>query len=326
MKWTEYRQAKEIPPAWDSLAGSCFLKREFLDHLERTNPCRQHYRMLFHDGTPLAIYVFYRLKLDIFTYSTFRLKIPVWIIGIPCSIGKQGFAVREGMEEILTADIRSIKGAKLILNADTVLPGKMGDTLPSAELTLKWRDFDHYLSSMRSHYRYRWRKALAKWKDVKIDLVPAGEFDPVMYQQYETVYERSRYKLEKLKLDFFRHLPESAKIMKGSINDQLLGYAVIMENQDELVFLFTGFDYRLNHKYDTYLNLLLEIASYGLKNNFRVIDFGQTTEGTKQKLGCILKKKKMYLYHSNPVIDTLANMFISVLEYQPPQDRFTVFK
>jgi len=327
LSWEEYDRVEEIPDEWDRLAGNnIFLRKKFLGHLEQVNRCRQRYRLLFHQGSLKGIYVLYRLKLDVFTFSSLCLKFPVWTVGIPCSLSKQGFAAHPGFEEQLWLDIRRIRGAKLILNGETSLPGTRGETLPTCVLDLDWTSFEAYLDAMRSHYRYRFKKARSKWAEVKIDCVNPENFDQEMYRQYEGVYHRSPYKLEKLGLDFFRGLPLPAKVLRASHGGQVLGFVLLIENGDQLVFLFTGFDYKLSPKFDTYLNLLLQIVHYGIHQGFKSIDFGQTAEETKMRLGCLMKQRKLYLAHSNRFLDTLANRCIGFLGYQPPRHHFKVFK
>ena len=328
MKWITYDKIEQAPTDWDELAGSnIFLTRDFLCHLEKVNPCSQLYHRMEDDTCrPKAIYVDYALKLDIFTYSLFSFKIPLRIMGIPCSVAKPGFSVAAGCENELWQHFQSRKGAKLVLNCPRKLPGKGGNTLPACRLPLKWSSFEEYLQAMRSNYRYRTNKAIRKWHGVKVDILPPSEFDQNMYLLYEAVYAKSNAKLEKLTFDFFRNLTTKARLIRASHKEQLLGFCVIIPEDDELVFLFTGFDYRLNRQFDIYYNLLLEILRFGIANNYALIDFGQTAEETKLKLGAQMYGLEMYIGHSNPIINWAANSALGVLSYRAPAVSYRVFK
>lgn len=327
MTWQEYAHAADLPPVWDALAaGNIFLQRLFLSHLEKTNPCRQRYRLLLAGDVPLASYVVYQLKLDIFTFSSFRLKIPVSIIGIPCSLSQQGFAVQADAAALLCADIKEQPGAKLILNCQSALPMPSGQTLPNCRLDLSWADFAAYQDSLRSHYRYLLRKIRQAWQDVQVAYLPPERFDDRMYRLYEEVWANSDFQLEKLSRDFFRQLPLAGTMITASFKKQVVGFALLVDNGDELIFLFTGFDHRKNRALAIYINLLLEIIRYGLERGYKTIDFGQTTEEIKMKLGCRLEEKEMHLAHANPLLDRLANRAIGLLEYHPPQKTYQVFK
>ena len=328
MKWITYDKIDQVPKDWDELAGSnIFLTRDFLCHLERVNPCCQAYhRLEDYMCRPKAVYVDYTLKLDIFSYSLFSHKIPLRIMGVPCSVAKPGFSAAPGSENELWQHFQSRKGAKLILNCSQKLPGKAGNTLPACRLQINWSSFEEYLQAMRSSYRYRTNKAIRKWHGVQVDILPPSRFDQNMYLLYEAVYAKSTAKLEKLPFDFFKNLTTKARLIRASYKGQLLGFCVIIPEDDELVFLFTGFDYRLNHQFDTYYNLLLEILCFGIANNYTVIDFGQTAEETKLKLGAQLFGFEMYIGHSNPIINWAANRALGALSYRVPSVPYRVFK
>lgn len=327
MKWVTLSESLELPDPWDRTAGdNIFLKRAFLNHLEEVNPCRQSYSYLDDNGSLKAIYVDYSLRLDIFTYSFMSLKLPVRIMGIPCSVSKPGFVVLPGFESNLLSHFQTQKGAKLILNSDIILPGPQGVTLPTCKLPIGYSSLDDFLQSMRSPYRYRWKKAQKKWIGVEVAHLPLHKFDEELYRLYEQVYQESKAKLEKLSLKFFSGLPLPARLIRASFLGKSLGFAIVIENERELIFLFTGFDHGLQAKFDTYLNLLLEIVKHGVEGGFSIIDLGQTAEETKLKLGARLHPKSMYLSHSNPVINSLAGSLVNLFSYKPPELDFHVLK
>lgn len=327
MKWIILNYAEEIPSQWDQLAGeNIFLKKCFLKHLEKVNPCGQTYNLLVESEQLQAIYVDYRLKLDIFTFSFLTLRIPVKIMGIPCSVSKQGFSVCPGFEKLLLDHFREKKGAKLILNSNVDLPAKQGNTLPTCKMEVRWSTFDEYLESLRSSYRHRLKKAQEKWQQVKVALVEPEVFDRDNYQLYEEVFLNSEAELEKLELDFFQQMPLTSVMIKASFKKQKLGFVQLVNNGTELIFLFIGFNHKLNITFDIYINLLLEIIRFAIDNKFKTIDLGQTAEETKLKLGSKLVSKSMYINHSNPWLDKFANQYINLLSYKVPEYNFRVFK
>ncbi|MGI6224975.1 MAG: GNAT family N-acetyltransferase [Peptococcales bacterium] len=327
MKWSTVNFAEKLPCQWDELAGeNIFLKQCFLKHLEKVNPCLQTYNFLKVDNQFQAIYVDYSLKLDIFTYSFFSLKIPVRIMGIPCSVSKQGFSVLRGFESELWEHFRAKSGAKLILNSSISLPVKGGDTLPTCKLTIQWSSFGEYLESLRSSYRYRIKKAQEKWQNVQVNFIKPDAFDKSLYELYEEVFNNSQAKLEKLNLDFFREISLPSVIIKARVEEETLGFVQLVTNGPELIFLFTGFNHQLNRKFDVYLNLLLEIIQFAIENKFTTLDLGQTSEETKLKLGSQLVRKTMYVSHSTLLLDKLVNKYIKFFSYQVPEYQFHVFK
>ena len=103
-------------------------------------------------------------------------------------------------------------------------------------------------------------------------------------------------------------------------------YVQLLENGTELIFEFVGLDYRCNARLPVYHRMLLEIVDYGIRKGFRTIDFGQTADDTKLKLGSGYTYLYAALHHSNPLVNALCRKFAPFLEYKPLETRFRVFK
>lgn len=321
-----YKKVDHIPQLWDEIAeNQPLLKRETLKMLEEVNPCQQSYHINL-DGRMLL--VSYQLKIDLFSFTSFfSLKLPVKIIGIPMSVSYRGYAIgnQEGEINEITKYIKSLKGFYLMLNCDHRLPLVKGNTLPNCRFEVRWNSLEAYINSLRSHYRYRVRKALEKGALIEVKaLVDNQEFDEGLYQLYEKVYDNSKEKLEKLTIDFFRRFP--AKIMTFSIEGEGVAFIQLYENKDTLVFLFGGFEDQHNRQYDLYMNMLLEIIKYAVNRNFKYIDFGQTAEETKLKLGSEQQHKFMYLHHSNRFVNGLLKRLVGIFSYREYDVKHRIFK
>lgn len=328
IKRETFEDAEGLPVYWDDVAGeNIFLKRYSLNMLHKTNPCGQAYH-IFYSSVPDSIIVTYKLKLDIFTYNKFSFKLPVTIVGIPCSVSKCGYKIGEETRHGVNEFLKNLQGFKLILNSDNLLTidsFTAGATLPTCKLDICWNNFEHYLESFRSHYRYRINKAIKKWHGVKvIELEHSTLFDENLYRLYLQVYNKSVYKLEKLEMDFFKTFP--AQIIKFTFEGKDLAFVQLLHNNDELIFLLGGFDYSSNLKYDIYVNVLLEIVKRGIKGNFNVIDMGQTAEETKMKLGCQQYPKGLYASHSGKLLNLLVAKSITALSYKQKELKFNIFK
>ena len=315
-----YENATNLPGIWDEIAGeNNFLRKEILIKLEEINPCNQQYHLNSQEKIAL---VSYKLKLNLFTFTKYlSLTIPTNIIGLPMSVSKSGFAIQgQNNEGTLSEYINSLQGFYLVLNANEQLKLAKGHTLPTCKLDIRWESLDQYLASMRSHYRYRLKRAVKKFCDIEVEELEDNRFfNEEMYELYLNVYQRSNEKLEKLDIGFFKNFP--AKIFKFTLEGKAVAFVQLMENNKELFFLFGGFQQRLNQKYDLYINMLLQIIEYGLKRDFKQIDFGQTTEETKLKLGALQEPKYLYVHHSNPIINTLLSKLVGKFSYR----RYGVF-
>lgn len=318
--------AADLPQEWDEAAGDrFFLKRKSLLVLEEVNPCGQRYHIAEGPGRR-SIAVTYRHKLNLLTYGAGSLSIPVTIIGVPCSVSSSGCGFAAGTAEAMILHLRQMPGPKLVLNADDgAMAGfASGTTLPTCRLDVRWSDFASYLSSMRSHYRYKIKQAQSRWAQVAA--VPAANegFGEDLYTLYQNVYRRSRYKLEMLSIDFFRKFP--ADIVAFKAGGKAIAFVQTVRSGSELIFMFTGMDYSTAKKYATYLNVLLYIIRTGIDAGCSTIDMGQTTEEMKCKLGCRLVEKRLHAAHPNRVGNLVLKMLIGALSYKPKVCDYHVFK
>jgi len=96
--------------------------------------------------------------------------------------------------------------------------------------------------------------------------------------------------------------------------------------QKKLFFVFGGMNYDFRDKYDLYYNMLLKILEFGIVGNASVIDFGQTAEGSKGRIGCHLIDKYMMFFSGNIVVNILARAFSGFLEYIPPKENYHIWK
>jgi hypothetical protein len=72
--------------------------------------------------------------------------------------------------------------------------------------------------------------------------------------------------------------------------------------------------------------MLYEIIRYGIDHGFKTIDFGQTADDTKLKLGCHYEMLYAALHHHNRLVCWCCKKLAPVIEYKPIQTKFNVFK
>ena len=60
--------------------------------------------------------------------------------------------------------------------------------------------------------------------------------------------------------------------------------------------------------------------------NFKTIDFGQTADESKLKLGSKYTMLYAYLHDTNPIKNFINKRLASVIEYKPITTKFNVYK
>lgn len=301
-----YTKAKELPKEWDLFTKNPFQKREFLTFLEEVNPCNQKYHI---NTEEKIILITYRLKLNILSFSGKKLNIPINILGIPLSIATCGYSCDIKKIDILEKYIKNF-GLLLILNTDGQLDIPTALTLPNfivkAPISL-----DEHIAKMRSHYRYRAKKAIARGSNLHFAEIKPKDFSEKLYGFYEEVYERSEGKLEKLNIDFFRKC--DAKLCKISDEQGEIGFFQYKKIDNNLIFLFCGFDHSKNKKYDLYLNILIKLIELGA--GMEQIHFGQTTEYSKSRLGA--ESSNLYIHLQCKIPQKISTYILGLLGNKP---------
>ena len=328
----EYGHASDLPEEWDSIVGdNIYMTRKFLCFIEENDHCSQRYFLIrSRSGAVDTVFITYiRRRYNLAMFTKFPMFVKMTFIYLPMSVTRPGIIFNNCAGEALEY-IKSIKGYKIILNlgesdlADFTGFAK-GLTCPKCILHIRWNSFDEYMQNLRSNYRHRYKKALKMSEALRFRFLSDGsDFTGEMYDLYLQVYNHSSLKIEKLTKKFFEGPFFRIFVMEDAHGPQ--GFVQLIENGDELIFEFVGFNYKSNRIYDTYMRMLLEIVRFGIENGFKTIDFGQTADDTKLKIGCTYTYLNAYLHHSNRLMNSLCRRLAPHLEYRPLTTPFQVFK
>lgn len=328
-----FERAEQLPPEWDDAADGGFLCRSLLTLLQQVNPCGQRYlfaRSAAADGTA-SLAVTYRHRLNLLTFGprSLRAAVPVRIVGVPCSVAAPGLRIGSpDSAAALLAALRSEPGLTIALNMPEPELGPdfvSGSTLSSCRLTVRWPDFAGYLAALRSPYRRRIRQALARGAALEVERLPSPDrFDAELHRLYLNVFHRSPYPLERLDAEFFRRLPADIAVFRA--RGRAMGFVQTLRAEDRLIFLFGGLDHGPAREFDVYWNMMLHIVRMGIETGCREIDFGQTAETTKLRLGC--RRVPLYLHatHRSPLVRGLLRTFRRALCHTPSAEAPHVFR
>jgi hypothetical protein len=91
-------------------------------------------------------------------------------------------------------------------------------------------------------------------------------------------------------------------------------------------FVLGGMNYNFRDVFDLYYNMLLHMLMIGIDNKVNAIDFGQTAEKTKCRLGCEIDERYMAAFSGNRFITKLLCRFAPLLEYNQEIIKNNVFK
>lgn len=291
----------------------CLLKDE--------NKFEQEYYYI-ENGKDYAFFILYKNKMNIFTFGKLKCFLNLKVIGYPCSLSNCGYITNN--ERFMFDYIKTISGAKLVLNvSNPILIEDMtvGETLPTCIFKNTFSSLDEYLTSLRSGYRRRINIAINNCKDIEIKEINDNSID--VYDLYLNTYNKSNYKLEKLEKGFFEKI-EAQKLVFLK-NNKPVGFVLIKQDNDKLIFMLCGMDYQYDTT-DLYYYMLFNIIKYAIDHNCEIIDFGQTSEETKMKFGALLDEKYFYAHHTNPILNYAVKLGKNILEYKYDFPEYRVFK
>jgi len=321
--------ASELSGDWDSLAKSYFQQRKFLLYSETYNPCRQRYYELRESGRLAAGACVYTLRLDLLTFAKIRSPVRLAIVGIPASISSPGLiGEADSIARLLPDIFAAERGLVLLLNLPlglSVSPAVRMRMMPTVLLKHDFACWDDYRRALRSSYRRRLRLNERAFDGVRREAGPCSRFSAEMYTLYLQVMARTTTKLEQLSLDYFRNLPEEFTLTTYSLEGRLIAWHINLLEAQRLTFFYGGTDDAFRKDRRAYQNNLMGILQEALDQGCRVIDFGQTAEIAKSRLGGALVKMNMALYSRNALVRLLLRLGRRVLQYNrrfPPAHVF----
>ena len=320
----KYNSINELLTYFEKVKGLmlCEELSEELIHLlkllEKINPCSQQYELI--DNT---VIISYYLKINLFNFANlFPLNAKVQVIGLPVSVSEKGYF---GEQHIVQKAIESRKGLKILLNGNSEFENG-GRTLSTFVFENKFTSFDRYIDSLRSPYRRRIKKALSHRNGIDIRKFDNVNFNKNHYELYLSIMKRTDNPLETLPIEFFINYDAELYEFTDAKTKEIIGFVQIKEIKNKLLFLFGGFRKEDNLKYDIYYNMLTKIIEIGIEKKVKCIEFGQTAEECKTKIGCKEIPKYMYIHHSNPILNRIIQSLVPMFSYKPYSIEHHVFK
>jgi predicted N-acyltransferase len=252
--------------------------------------------------------------------------------------------VANALHEVLTAFARQSK-ASLIVFKD--FPAKYRDALanlaehdfarvpsmPMTELTLDYRDFDDYVTTLgastRKDLRRKFRK-LATAEAIRIEV--ATDLTPYVdevYPFYLQVHERSPMKFERLTKEYLselgRRMPDRARFFIWRQSGKAIAFSVALVHDDTIYDDYLGLDYRVALDLHLYFQTFRDILTWSIAQGVKRYRSSPLNYEPKLHLGCALYPLDLYVRHTNPVLNKIFRPILKFLEptrHDPVLHRF----
>src|SRR3954471_13425513 len=208
--------------------------------------------------------------------------------------------------------------AKLTRNDFTRVP-----SMPMTELTLDYRDFDHYVATLgastRKDLRRKFRRVDAAAPPIDLEIVnDLTPFVDEVYPLYLQVHERSALKFERLSKEYLsalgRQMPERARFFIWRQDGKAIAFSVALVHDGTIYDDYLGLDYAVALDLHLYFYTLRDILSWAIKQGLKSYRSSPLNYHPKLHLGCDLYPLDLYVRHTNPVLNRMFRPLVKLLE------------
>ncbi|MDG1730495.1 MAG: GNAT family N-acetyltransferase [Algibacter sp.] len=190
-----------------------------------------------------------------------------------------------------------------------------------------WKKTEDYISAFNKKYRRRYKTARKKsthlnYKELNTEYIKNNS--KTIFSLYETVSDNARVNSFKLEENHFYqlkvHLKDNFKVIGVFLKEELVGFYTLILNDKTLETYFLGYNKALQHEYQMYLNMLFNMASFGIENGFKSIVYARTAMEIKSSIGAKPQTMHIYLNHTNNFI---ANTVLKwIVKYMNPMRKW----
>ena len=207
------------------------------------------------------------------------------------------------------------------------------NNLPSAVLPIRWKTFDAYLASMKSHYRYKVKRIRAKAEKHGVTFMVKEDFSQdvdIMADLWMNAYQNAHeYRREILHADFFKHINEELGVRSQALfavkDNAVIGFLLLLLDDHTLIPLFCGLDYTFNRECGVYLSLFLKTIELAIQRGMEVVDFGITSLSPKLELGSNIMPLYMYMKHLNQWLNRIVPFLFNLSSPPISEEKRAVF-
>ncbi|HEV7998649.1 MAG TPA: GNAT family N-acetyltransferase [Planctomycetaceae bacterium] len=169
---------------------------------------------------------------------------------------------------------------------------RQADSYPMNYAVSDYRDFDDYLSRIRSKKRRMLRGSIRKFAKGNFRVVTltgragaADHYTDRVHRLYEAVLSRSPVQFEHLPAEFLRELarqlPDNTSFTYVYRGDEVVAYSASVFSETTFHGIVLGIDYDLNREYELYFNVLFKALDVAFRRGAQEILLGQTADTTK---------------------------------------------
>jgi len=197
---------------------------------------------------------------------------------------------------------------------------------PNMKLTIheNWQNFDHYLTSLKTKFRVKAKKALKLSRNLLVKEITVENFDEQvkeMTELYKRVASKADFNLGAFNLATYKSLKEKLGdiyLLKSYwLDHKMVGFMSGMLNENKLDAHFVGIDYELNKSYAIYQRMLYDYIDIAITKKITTLNFGRTASEIKSSVGATPEHLTVYIRHKKSITNKFLKLFL--LKIQPTE-------
>lgn len=199
------------------------------------------------------------------------------------------------------------------------------NSLPVAELSVSFKDFEEYLKTLSSATRYDLRRKFKKVDNhPPIDLEIAESLeDGVLqdvYRLYLDIVAKHDMGFELLPVDFFKNIsknmPDNTKFFLWRIDGKLIMFLFCLVSEDLLVDFYVGFDYSVAYRYHLYFIKFRDVLNWCIGHGITKYEMGTTGYEPKRRLKFGFVPLYIYARLRNRMLRPIFNLICQFLKFE----------
>ena len=200
-----------------------------------------------------------------------------------------------------------------------------------------FENFAQYCAALKKRYRQTIKRSTQKLKNADITLLALTDPDEILrvytpeaHALYCHVVAKSDLKLEVYPIEYYHQM---ASRLRGHVelvaffkDSRIVAFGWCLHDGSTYHLMYAGIDYRLNHEFDLYFNLMYALLDRALRAGVAKINVGQTATVFKSRIGCYSEPRYVYMKGVGPLMSRLfyygANFLVIKKPSNPPADIF----
>ena len=199
------------------------------------------------------------------------------------------------------------------------------DSLPVAELNVRFKDFEEYLKTLSSATRYDLRRKFKKADDhVPVDLEITERLEDGVLQDvyglYLDIVAKHDMGFELIPVDFFKNIsnnmPDNTKFFLWRIDGKPVAFLFCLVSKDLLIDFYVGFDYSVAYRYHLYFIKFRDVLNWCIKHGITKYEMGTTGYEPKRRLNFDFEPLYIYAKLRNRMLRPIFNLICQFLKFE----------